>query len=48
MDAGRITEGGGVGDEYCGVNRGRMNGVMECLASREDRIELLREERMKG
>ena len=34
-------------DEYCGVNGGRMNGVMECLASREDRIELLREERKK-
>jgi hypothetical protein len=44
MDAGRYNVQGCENDEYRGVKRGHMNGVMEYLASREDRIELLREE----
>lgn len=48
MDAGRYNVKGCKSDECRGVKRGRMNGVMEYMASREDRIELLREEGWGG
>jgi hypothetical protein len=44
MDAGGYNVKGCESDEYRGVKRGHMNGVMEYLVSWEDRIELLREE----
>jgi hypothetical protein len=37
-----------VGKLNTGVERERVNGVMECLASWEDRIEMLREEGKRG